>query len=261
VTGAGNELAVRVPRRATLYRLAGLVAGVLAAILLATAPPHWLGLGLMLAVPAFSLCLLAGVLMGELVTAPALGPTRTAALEVRTARRYLPRAMTGWVAGLLIALVALLTATTLAASADNLGRAGRSLSRACSSDHSASAGPWPGSYYSLPMAAVVILGLGAAALVVRTVARRHRHGSDPDQVAADDHARRLSARIVTAACGILVATPLAGSALVAGAELLRFDCPTQSMRLAGWVALGVAVVAGLSGCAFAAEILLPRRRP
>jgi hypothetical protein len=261
VTGAGNELAVRIPRRATVSRLAGLVAGVLAAILLATAPPHWLGLGLMLAAPAFSVCLLAGVLTGEVVTARVRRPTRTAALEVRTTRRYLPRAMTRWVAALLTTLVVLLTATTLAGSADDLGRAGRSLSRACGPDRSAGVGPWPGSYYSVPMAAVVILGLGAAALVARTVARRRRPGSDPDQVTADDQARRLSARVVTAACGILVATPLAGSALLAGSQLLRFDCPTQPMRLAGWVALAVAGVAGLSSCAFAAEILLPRRRP
>jgi hypothetical protein len=241
--------------------LAGFVAGVAAAVLLATAPPHWLGLGVMLAAPAFSLCLLAGVLAGELVTARAHGPTRTAALEVRTAGRYLPRAMTRWVAALLVTLAVGLTATTLAASPDGLGRAGRSLSRACGPDRGASVGPWPGSYYSLPMVAVVIVGLAASVLVARTVAGRHRPGPDPYQVAADDRARRLSARTVTAACGILVATPLAGSALLAGAELVRFGCSTPSMRVAGWVALAVALAAGLSSCAFAAEILLPRRRP
>jgi hypothetical protein len=244
-----------------VWRFAGFAVGVVAASLLATTPPSWLGRGVMLAAPAFSLCLLAGVVVGELATTRAIGPTRTATLEVRTVRQYLPRAMAGWVAALLVALAILLTMTTLSADPDDLGRAGRTFSLPCDGDATATAGPWPGSYYSAPMAAAVILGLGVAALVARVVARRHRPGSEPEQLAADDRARRRSALVVTAACGIVVAAPLAGSALLAGSKLLRYDCAQTSLVPLGWAVIAVGVVAGLSACAFAAEILLPRRRP
>ena len=49
--------------------------------------------------------------------------------------------------------------------------------------------------------------------------------------------------MVVAACGVLVALPLAGTVLVAGSALLSLPCPGDWMVAAGRALLGTAVVA------------------
>lgn len=71
-----------------------------------------LGRGVLLAAPLFALCVLTGVIVGELrVPAPA-GPVRRAEVEVRRVRDYLPRRMAGVVAAAAGVLAALLVLTT-----------------------------------------------------------------------------------------------------------------------------------------------------
>ncbi|WP_203824881.1 hypothetical protein [Actinoplanes palleronii] len=246
-------------RRALLWRLAGLGAGLAAAVLLAGAPASWLGRGLALAAPAFALCLLAGVTAGELTARVPAGATRTASLEVRTTRSFLPRRMARWVAGLLVLAAAFFTATGLAADTDDMGRAGRSLTAACG-DLVSSTGPWPGRFYSVPIALAVLLGLGAAGFAMRTVVGRGRPVVDGAGRAADDEGRRTSARAILAACGVLVAAPLAGSALFAAGALGRVDCPSALYPAAQWAALAVAAVAGFSACVFTAYAVRPGTR-
>ena len=262
-TDGGHNSTTAVARthlRTTAWRLAGLVVGILAAVTLAASPPDWLGLGVALAAPTFALCLLAGVIVGEVTgTAPA-GATRTAAIEVRAARLFLPRAMTWWVVALTVGLTAFLTLTSLVADADDMGRAGRSLTVICGADHGETAGPWPGAYYSLPIGAAMLVGLGAAALAARAVARRRRPQPDEAARTADDRIRRASARAITAACGVLTATPLAGSAQLAGGALLRVGCASPLLHLAGWASITLATLAAIAACVFAAAVLLPDRR-
>ena len=207
-------------RTTRAWRVAGLVVGSAAAV--ATAQTGALGRGLLLAVPLCALSVLAGVVVGELrVSAPG-GPVRIAALEIRRVRDYLPRRLSAAVAGAGALLALVLAATSATASADDLGRAGRSFFRRCSAVQTAATGPWPGSFYALPLALVVLAGLVLAAVALRRVVRRPRQGEDP---VADDGSRRQAAEAVVAACGLLVAVPLAGVCLVAAGALGNHVCP------------------------------------
>lgn len=223
-------------RTAVGWRLAGLGLGVAAAAF--TASVGSLGLGVMLAPAAFGICVIAGVVVGELATIPRHGVVRTAALETRTVGDYLPRPLGAMVAASTLGLGTLLVTTTLMGSADDMGRAGRSLSRLCGPEHAASAGPWPGLFYSLPLGVAVAIGLFGAAVALRAVVLRPRSGSTPELVVADDVLRRRSAEAVVAATGVMVAASLFGVALAAGGALLGFTCPPSS-----WTVLGGALLA------------------
>jgi hypothetical protein len=233
-------------RVAVGWRWAGIGLGVVAAAL--TAKGLWLGLGMMLAPVAFGLLVIAGVIVGELATIPQRQGVRTAALKTRNVRHYLPRLLGGLVAASTLSLGALLVATTLMGSADDLGRAGRSLSRICSpatvaggGPTSASHGPWPGLFYSVPLAVAVLVGLVSAALALRTVVLRPRSGSDPELIAADEVLRRRSAEAVVAATGVMVAASLVGVALTAASGLLG-TCPTASWTMGGIALLVLATL-------------------
>jgi hypothetical protein len=238
-------------RRIANRRRAGVIAGLLAG----GAAAAWgaLGRGLLLAGPVFGLCVLAGVLAGELSIRPAGGQTRAALVEVRRVRDYLPRGLATAVMAAATGLLALVTVTTASAGPDDLGRPGRVLLLRCGvglwQDH----GPWPGSFYSVPLAAVVATGLIGAAGALRVVIRRARTGADPAVVAADDALRQRAARAITGACGILVALPLAGTCLVSAGALLSFSCHPAWLTFAGWalLALLIPVMALMGWCAVA----------
>ena len=236
-------------RRATAGRLAGLALGIGVAWFLFTRPPAWLGLGQALAAPAFALCLLAGVILGEVRPRPD-GPHRTATLEVRDVGRYLPRALTRWLVVFAVTLAVLLVVTTAVGSPDDLGRPGRWLAVSCGPELSRAAGPWPGSFYSLPIALVVVLGLGAALMTARFVAGR-RAEDDP---AGDEAARRRSTRVIVAAAGVLTAAPLAGSALLAGAAVRNVDCGGSWTPVLVGCCLALAGAAALGAAAFASNV-------
>lgn len=216
--------AARTTRR---WRVAGLAAGVVVAIV--SAQHDALGRGLMLAVPLCALCVLVGVVLGELRVAAPQGPVRSAALEVRRVRDYLPGRLTaavGTATGLLLVVLALTTAT---GSADDLGRAGRSFDRRCSAVLSGGTGPWPGSFYSAPLALVVIAGLLLAGFALRRVVRRPRQGED---TTVDDALRGQASEAVVAACGLLVALPFAGVSLLTAAALHNHVCPPAGSSFA-----------------------------
>ena len=194
-----------------------------------------LGRGVLLAAPVFAVCVLAGVIIGELrVTAPT-GDTRRVTLEVRRLRDYVPRKLGTAVGAALTLLVVILASTTTAGVADDMGRAGRTLFRQCSATMSEARSPWPGSFYSVPLAVIVVVGLLVAAFALHRVVGRARQGED---AAADDGLRRSAAEDVTAATGLLVAIPLAGVAFFAGHAMLGISC-----RPTWWTAAGVALLA------------------
>jgi hypothetical protein len=197
---------------------------------------------------------LAGVLVGELRVGAPGGPVRRGALEVRRIRDYVPRALSSAVvvAGILLAVV--LASTTAAGSADDLGRAGRSLERRCSAVTAEGAGPWPGSYYALPLAVVVLCGLLAAGLVLIRVVRRPLQSEDR---AIDEGLRRSAAGAVTAAVGLLIVVPLAGISTVAAAALSNITCRPESWTVAA-IALAVLAVASLVLATWCASTLMAR---
>jgi hypothetical protein len=226
-------------RKAVSWRWAGLGLGLIAAAATAaTANVRLHNVGALLSPTVFGLCVIGGVVVGELTTIPRSQGVRTAALETRTVRDYLPRRLSGVVTASAVGLGALLVTTTLMGSADDQGRAGRFLSRQCTPEVGATTGPWPGSFYSVPLGIAVVVGLLGAAIALRTIVLRPRRGSDPDLVVADDFLRRRSAEAVVAATGVMVAASLSGVALVAGLQLHRIACPPAS-----WTILGVALVA------------------
>lgn len=224
-------------RTTTRWRLIGLGVGLGAG--LGAAELDVLGRGLMLAAPLVALCVLGGVVVGELRVQRPLGPVRSAGLEVRRVRDYLPPALTRVVAGAAALLGLLLLATTLAGSPDDMGRAGRTLARQCSRLVGEAVGPWPGSFYALPLAAVVLSGLLVAAFTLRRVVHRPRSGED---TSADDALRRRAAEAVTAGVGLLVAVPLAGVSAFAAHALSNLGCAPLSWRVAAG-ALGLLVPA------------------
>jgi len=242
-------------RRAASWRWAGLVGGL--AVGGVAAASGALGRGFMLAAPVFALCILAGVVVGETSIRSPRGRTRIAALEIRRVRDYVPRHLAHAVIAATTLLLALLTMTTATGAADDLGRSGRVVLLQCSQALQQGAGPWPGSFYSLPLGVMEAAGLIAAAAALRFVIRRPRVGADPAVVAADEALRRRAAQTITSACGILVALPLAGSCVLTAVALLSLSCRPAWLTVAAWsiLALVPATLALIGWCA--AVLLVP----
>jgi hypothetical protein len=258
--GGPAGLPAGVARRAASWRWAGVIGGLLAAG--AAASSGALGRGLLLAAPVFGLCVLAGVVGGEITVQPPRGRTRIAGLVTRRIRDYLPPRLTIAVIAAATALLALLTVTTATGAADDLGRPGRTLVAQCSAALQQGAGPWPGSFYSLPLGAVVLTGLVIAGATLRLIVRRPRAGADLTTVGADDAMRRRAAETITGACGVLVGLPLAGVCLLSAGALLSPSCRPAWWTVAGWALLALLpALAGLLG--WCATVLLSpaRARP
>lgn len=254
-----------VARTTARWRWAGVGAGAVAVVVAAQVGS--LGRGVMLAGPVFALCVLLGVLVGELRVSPVGGAVRSASLETRRVRDYLPRLLTPAVAASVVVGTALLVTTSLTGSADDLGRAGRQLAYWCSDTLSGAAGPWPGTFYSLPLAAVVLGGLAATVLALRAVVLRPRQGEDRE---VDEALRRHAARSVVAATGLLVAVPLAGVAFVTAMTMNTVarnleECPYPAAGILSGPLLGAALVVGVLalnlGGTCVVALLRPVRRP
>ena len=243
-------------RRTANWRWAGVITGLVAGGVAAASGA--LGRGLLLAGPVFGLCVLAGVVAGEISVRPAGGPTRTAVVEVRRVRDYLPHGLAKAVLAAAAVLLALVTVTTATAGPDDLGRGTVLLSR-CGPGSWEGHGPWAGSFYSVPLAAMVATGLIVAGVALRVVIRRARTGADPDGVAADDALRQRAAWTITGACGILTALPLAGVCLVSAAALLSFSCHPAWWTYAGWALLAVLIPTAALMAWCAAVLLAPAR--
>jgi hypothetical protein len=236
-------------RSALRTRLVALVLGLIVAVPVATFGR--LGQGLVLVPAVFAAIQVLGVLTGDLVGRHDARTPGSAGLEVRRARDLLPARLTLLTTLVAGALAVLLTWATVTASPDDLGRAGRRLSYTCAEDcTSAALGPWPGSFYSIPMA-LALLGVAAiAALAVLVTVRRPRNGSDVEILRVDDAVRRRSVESVVASLGIAVSASLAGTGLVAGLGLVGESRAPLGLQLAGWVALaaGLAALAVLAWC-------------
>ena len=243
-----------VARSTRRWRLAGLLVGLAAAA--TSAQSGSLGRGVLLAGPLLALCVLLGVVAGELgVRAPA-GARRSASVEVRRVGDYLPRLLTSAVGAATVLLLALLAFTSAIGAADDLGRAGRWLTRACSDNSSEGRGPWPGSFYTWPLVVVVLVGAVVAGVAVVAVVRRPRQGED---AVLDDALRRDVVTGVVAAVGLLVTVPLVGVGLVASAGLLQICAAPAAWTVVGTILLAVVPLSLLLGIWCAAVIAAPGR--
>ena len=183
----------------------------------------------------------AGVGLGETVVRPERPTgTRTASLAARRVTDYLPRALAIAVGGIAALHLATLALTTTTASTDDVGRAGRQVAAQCG-DTGSAAGPYPGSFYSVPLLLLLlVIGLVTAAALVAVV--RRPRGFAPDDV-GDDVLRRRSTTRVLAAAGAAVAASHVGIAFFAGTALLRMDCQRAWMDPVGWVLVASVPVA------------------
>lgn len=227
-----------IARSTRRWRLAGVLTGLAAAV--ATAAAGALGRGPLLAAPTLGLCALLGVVAGERgVRAPA-GPARSATMEVRRPRDYLPPVLSSAVGAATVLLAGLLAFTSATGSSDDQGRAGRSLARACSDVVTQGLGPWPGSFYAWPLAVALLAGLVVGGVALIAVTCRPRQGEDPT---VDDALRRQAATGVVAALGLLVAAPLVGVGVLAARGLLRICNAPGSWTAVGAVLLAVVPLA------------------
>jgi hypothetical protein len=250
----------RIARHTAGWQVAGLSLGLLAAASMAFTEPLDLGRAMLVSAPAFGLCVLVGVLIGEATAVPPPStPSRFAAIETRRARDYLPPRLTGMVTLLGGMLALLLAAGSWTATSDDLGRAGRALRLTCGDGLVAVGSPWPGPFYGAPLAVMVGTGLLLAILVLRRVVRRPRAGLAPESRAVDDLVRQRSARTIVSACGVVIAVPLAGTSFVAAGRLLSMPCTPTGAVAAGWGLLAVAL--GTLGCLgwFSMVLLAPVR--
>lgn len=243
-----QDAARQVPALRRLMRTHAVARGVALVVgvgLTAVAASAWsLGRGLMLAPAAFAAAQIVAVLLADRATYTAMRTPGVAALEVRRVRDYLPRALSVLTALSATALAAALTWTTAVAASDDLGRAGRALTYPCVEGcDQTTISPWPGSFYSVPLA----VGLGAVGLLavvaLSVTVRRPRNGADPSIAATDDAVRRRSVETVVAAVAVALSASLLGIAVVAGVRLLAAgDVPSGSSLTVGATLL---VLAGL----------------
>ena len=200
-----------------------------------------LGRGVMLVPAVAGVCVVAGVGLAETVVRPVRPPgPRTASLAPRRVLNYVPQRLAAVVAGTVAVHLATLVLTTLSASADDMGRAGRQIAARCG-NMSSTAGPYPGSFYSVPLVLLLLL-IGLAAAAALTAVVRRPRGLAPDDV-GDDVLRFRSTTRILAAAGAAVAASHAGIAFFAGTALLRMSCQASWMDPAGWVLVASTPVA------------------
>lgn len=218
-----------------------------------------LGRGTMLIPTVLGLFVVAGVGLAETVVRPQR-PTgaRTASLAPRRVANYLPRNLAIAVGASTLVHLATLALTTATASPDDMGRAGRQVAAQCG-DLGSGAGPYPGSFYSVPLVLLLlVIGLAAAAALVAVV--RRPRGFAPDDV-KDDVLRKQSVTRVLAAVGAAVAASHLGIAFVAGTALLRMPCQHAWMGPAGWVLVATMPAALVLLAWFLGRIVVPGALP
>lgn len=213
---------LRLDRTTLAARWAGLVAGLLGAGVLAGAQPH--GRGLLLAPAAVAVGLAAAHVVAELVAWRSARSPGVASLETREPWRYLPRGALTVLGAALAVLAALLVwcRSRQNTEPDEVGTVGRQFTwRSADGLSGGGSGPFPGSYYSFPLAVVLAVMLLLAAVGLLLVLHRPRNGADPVVVAVDDQVRARTAEALAATCVVGVAGSLVPAALLAGFAVLH----------------------------------------
>ncbi|MFD7612930.1 hypothetical protein [Streptomyces sp. NPDC059828] len=198
--------------------------------------------------PVFGLCVMAGVLAGDVIARPSPGRLRTAEVAPRSVRDQVPRLLTASVAVQALVLVPLLVVGAATATADAEGRPGRAWAVTCPEGVRLLA-PWPGPAYVWPAFGGLLLGTAACALLLRRIARYST---------GDGQRRAANARAAVGAWGVLVNAPLFAISGTMGFTLLEGSCGGTMYAVAGGglgaVALASAITAGHCLCV----LLLPQ---
>lgn len=205
-------------RSATLRsRWLGLALG--AVTLIAVFPLGSMGQLALVGPPLAGMVAIGAILVGQRSVQGAARLPGSAGIERRRPFDYLPRGLARSVVVALVALAAAAMLTSAVASPDTAGVPGRAVSGtwvelvrengvAVQVPHTDLRSPFPGAFYTVPMA-LAVLGLlivGIIALVA--IAARPRNGADPELVRVDDALRRITAEGVVAAMGLAVGLDL-----------------------------------------------------
>lgn len=269
--GVNEQVAVvAVARHTRGCRVLGLLVGLIAsgAVLgfgqwvdglgrLAALAPALLGSGVLL-----------GAIIGELTAPASAGVIRTALVETRRVRDTLPAGRTAVLGLGSVLLLGALGAGAGWGSPDDLGRPGRRFAVECvrvidglgPTTVGHARGPFPGSFYGLPLA-IAMFVLGALFLVaLRTVARRPRPGLNG--VGLDTVLRRWSVSTILGAGVMTVLGTLAPVAVFLGAGLDGGDCGLSTAQTIVKVAATVVapLAAGGAAAALVALVVTPRIR-
>ncbi len=149
-----------------------------------------------------------------------------------------------------------MTATTAAGSSDDQNRPGGALTYETPDRvRGASAGPWPGSYYTIPTAVALLVAGILTAVVLATIARR----AAATDLTVDTAARRRSAEAVTADWGVTVGVPLVGFSITAMGALVGMSIAPLLWRIAGWASLALAIGSLVLVCWCLVTLIVPTR--
>lgn len=248
-------------RVTTLVRILGFAAGLIAVAVVVRIGE--LGLGLLLAPAIFAALQILAVVVADLIARRSATTPGVAGLEVRSMRAYLPRALGIATLVALVALALTLGWSTAVGSADDMGRAGRSLSfeYPCDGECFASMGPWPGSYYSIPLALSILFVIAMAVAAASVTVRRPRDASNAEIVRVDDLIRSRATESAIAAVGFAVAGSLMAVCVLVSRLAARGQNITPlALLVAGWAAVAVAVAAFAMSVWCAVVLLLPGAR-
>lgn len=256
---------IAIARTTRGWCLAGLAFGVVLAFLLASSTSIGLGRMTALAPMALAAGVLLGTIIGELGVRVPQGPTRMAVLENRSARGLLnhPQALSALIGAL--ALGAVLGIGSALGSPDDLGRAGRSLARQCwvtlpdgeRAELTSARGPWPGSFYTLPLGVAALVLLCLAAVALAAISRRQRPA--PTSVGLDTVLRSwATGNVLTALSGVFLVTSGA-LALTMLMPLAAADCRPTGQLVLFWVLFVTGPVALCGGLIQVLSLLLGPR--
>jgi len=226
---------VEIARHTRRWRVIGLLLGGAGAVLALVLGERVDALGrvTMLAPTALGAGILLGTIAGELTARPTVGIRRSAAVETRTLGAILPRGRALVLAGSTTLLVGALAIGAAWGSTDDQGRAGRVFSRLCTVADpdlgpvtmGSSRGPWPGSFYVLPLAAALLVLAALVAVALRAVVNRPRPALDSRGL--DTMLRRWSVGNVLTAATVTVLGTLGPVAILLAAGLSDGTCDVR----------------------------------
>lgn len=247
----------RMRERSARWLAAAIGLGLLTAAALLALGDRLLGIGAAVAPAVGGTMLVLTVCLGELLTPRQTTLTRRALPRARSPRDYVTGGPLVLATAALVALGATLLVGTLMGSPDDLGRAGRALTTVCG-DVTSVRGPWPGSYYAIPIAVAAVVSTAVCVLACRVIATRPAPGAGSESV--DDALRRWSTRTVLlalATAGWVTLVPL----LALMGSALTGDCTTDAHRALGLVCgAGALVSMALAAGCFVALWVGPGRR-
>lgn len=252
------------------WRVVGLAVGLATSVLLLFLGEQVDALGrlTMLAPTALGAGVLVGTIVGELTARPPVGVRREVAVERRTVRDLLPRGravVLGVASGVLLGFLGVAAAW---GSPDDLGREGRWFSRTCEvvlpdlgrASMGSSQGPWPGSFYGVPLVGALAVLAVLVLLALRAIVNRPR----PELASRglDTTLRRWSAGNVVTAALVTVLGTLGPVAFLVANALGGNDCLGGVGEVAVlWAAVAVAPLAtGLGLGLLAGLVISPRVR-